>query len=119
MVACVHLGMDGKRPWQSGASPMDGNVIKLVKNQFDVGFELIEFEQELKELEAFSPAKIHMQSLVGEIATSENIDLEVRLDAARVLLENSDLFPIFFKLEGGHEILQQIIKDKLRDSVRH
>ena len=42
----MHLGMDGKRPWQSGASPMDDNVIKLVKNQFDVGYDLAEFEQE-------------------------------------------------------------------------
>ena len=115
----MRLGMDGKRPWQSGASSMDDNVVKLVKDQFDVGYELAQFEQELKELEAFSPAKIHMQSLVGEIATSENIDLEVRLDAARVLLENSDLFPIFFKLEGGYEILQQIIKEKMRDRIRH
>ena len=98
---------------------MDDNVIKLVKNQFDVSYELAEFEQELKELEAISPAKIHIQTLVAEIATSKNIDLEVRLDAARVLLESSDLFPIFFKLEGGHEMLQKIIKDKLRDSVRH
>ena len=111
--------MDGKRPWQSGDRFMDDNVIKLVKNQFDVGYELLEFEQELKELEVLSPAKMHIQALVGEIATSENIDLGVRLDAARVLLENSDLFPIFFKLEGGHEMLQKIIKDKLRDSVRN
>ena len=115
----MHLGMDGKRPWQSGDSSMDDSVVKLVKNQFDVGYELAQFEQELKELEAFSPAKIHMQSLVGEIATSENIDLEVRLDAARVLLENSDLFPIFFKLEGGYEMLQQIIKEKMRDRIRN
>ena len=115
----MHLGVDGKRPWQSGASFMDDNVIKLVKNQFDVGYELLEFEQELKELEVLSPAKMHIQSLVAEIATSENIDFEVRLDAARVLLESSDLFPIFFKLEGGHEMLQKIIKDKLRDSVRN
>ena len=115
----MHLGMDGKRPWQSGASPMDDNVIKLVKNQFDVKYDLAEFEQELRELEAFSPAKTHIQSLVAKIATWENIDLEVRLDAARVLLESSDLFPIFFKLEGGHEMLQKIIKDKLRDSVRN
>ena len=115
----MHLGMDGKRPWQSGGSFMDDNVIELVKNQFDVSHDLAEFEQELKELEALSPAKIHIQSLVYEVATSENIDPEVRLDAARVLLESSDLFPIFFKLEGGHEMLQQMIKDKLRDSVRN
>ena len=115
----MRLGMDGKRPWQSGASPMDDNVIKLVKNQFDVKYDLAEFEQELRELEAFSPAKTHIQSLVAKIATWENIDLEVRLDAARVLLESSDLFPIFFKLEGGYEILQQIIKEKMRDSVWH
>ena len=98
---------------------MDDKVINLVKNQFDVGYDLAEFEQELKELEVLSPAKNHMQTLVAEIATSENIDLEVRLDAARVLLESSDLFPIFFKLKGGHKMLQQIIKDKLRDRIRH
>ena len=96
---------------------MDDNVIKLVKNQFDVAYEIAEFEQELKELEVFSPAKRHIQALLAEIATSENIDLEVRLDAARVFLESSDLFPIF--LEGGHEMLQKIIKDKLRDRIRH
>jgi hypothetical protein len=98
---------------------MDDNVIKLVKNQFDVSYDIAEFEQEMKELEILSPAKVHIQTLVADIATSENIDLEVRLDAARVLLESSDLFPIFFELEGGHEMLQQIIKDKLRDSVWH
>jgi len=115
----VRLGMDGKRPWQSGASPMDDNVIKLVKNQFDVKYDLAEFEQELRELEAFSPAKTHIQSLVAKIATWENIDLEVRLDAARVLLESSDMLPFFFEMEGGHKILQQIIKEKMRDSVWH
>ena len=98
---------------------MDDNVINLVKSQFDVGYDLLEFEQELKELEVLSPAKMHTQTLVAEIATSENIDLEVRLDAARVLLESSDLFPIFFKLKGGHETLQKIVKEKMRDSVRH
>ena len=115
----MRLGMDGKRPWQSGASPMDDNVIKLVKNQFDVKYDLAEFEQELRELEAFSPAKTHIQSLVAKIATWENIDLEVRLDAARVLLESSDMLPFFFEMEGGHKILQQIIKEKMRDSVWH
>jgi hypothetical protein len=50
---------------------------------------------------------------------SENVDLDVRLKAARVLLESSDLFPVFFNLQGGYELLQEIIKEKMRDSVRH
>jgi len=115
----MHLGMDGKRPWQSGGSFMDDNVIELVKNQFDVSHDLAEFEQELKELEVLSPAKIHIQSLVYEVATSKNLDVEVRLDAARILCESSDIFPFFFEMEGGHEILQQIIKEKMRDRIRH
>lgn len=113
------LGFFDTRPYAAGFKQMDDNVIKLVKNGFDVSDDLAEFEQELKELEVFSPAKMHIQNLVGEIATSENIDLEVRLDAARVLLENSDLCPLFFKLEGGQEILQQNLKEKMRDSVWH
>lgn len=118
-MAHFKLGFLDTRPHTAGQNQMDDNVIKLVKNQFDVAYELAEFEQELKELEVLSPAKIHMQTLVAEIATSENIDVEVRLDAVRVLLETSDLFPVFFKLEGGHEMLAKIMKDKLRDSVRN
>jgi hypothetical protein len=98
---------------------MDDNVIKLVKDQFDVSYELAEFEQELKGAEPLSSDKMHLQTLVAEIAISETVDQKVRLSAARVLLESSDLFPIFCKLEGGHEILQEIIKEKMRDSVRH
>jgi hypothetical protein len=98
---------------------MDDNVIKLVKDQFDLSYELAEFEQELKGAEPLSSDKMHLQTLVAEIAISETVDHKVRLSAARVLLESSDLFPIFCKLEGGHEILQEIIKEKMRDSVRH
>ena len=118
-MAHFKLGFFDTRPNTAGKNQMDDNVIKLVKNQFDVVYELAEFEKELKELEVLSPAKMHIQSLVAEIATSENVDREVRRDAARVLLESTFLFPIFFKLEGGYEILQQMIKDKLRDSVRN
>ena len=98
---------------------MDDNVIKLVKNKFDLSYDLAEFEQELKGAKPLSSDKMHLQRLVAEIAISETVDHKVRLSAARVLLESSDLFPIFCKLEGGHEMLQKIIKDKLRDSVRN
>jgi hypothetical protein len=98
---------------------MDDNVIKLVKDQFDLSYDLAEFEQELKGSEPLSSDKIHLQTLVAQIATGETVDHKVRLNAARVLLESSDLFPIFCKLEGGHEMLQEIIKGKMRDCVRH
>ena len=98
---------------------MDDNVIKLVKDQFDVSYDLAEFALELKKAPPLSSEKIHLQTLVAEIATSERVDHQVRLDAARVLLESSDLFPIFCKLEGGHELLQQTIKEQMRDCVRN
>ncbi len=118
-MAHFKLGFFDTRPNTAWSKQMDDNVIKLVENQFDVVYDLAEFEQELKELEVFSPAKTHIQSLVAKIATSENLDLEVRLDAARILCETSDIFPFFFEMEGGHEILQQIIKEKMRDRIRH
>lgn len=98
---------------------MDEAVIQLVKNQFDVAADLAEFEEELRTAEPFSFQKMHTQVLVAQIVESENVDLDVRLKAARVLLESSDLFPVFFNLQGGYELLQEIIKDKLRDSVRN
>jgi hypothetical protein len=119
LVAGLFVGMDGKRPRQSVVKKMDDNVIKLVKDQFDVSYELAEFEQELKTAETFSSDKMQVQLLVAEIATGETVDHKVRLSAARVLLESSDIFPIFCKIEGGHEMLQEIIKEKMRDCIRH
>jgi hypothetical protein len=98
---------------------MDDNVIKLVKDQFDLSYDLAEFQEELKLAAPLSSYKMHLQSLVYDMALSETVDHQVRLDAARVLLESSDLFPIFCKLEGGHEVLQEIIKEKMRDCLRH
>ena len=98
---------------------MDDNVIKLVKDQFDLSYDLAEFEQELKGAEPLSIDKMNLQTLVAEIATGETVDHKVRLNAARVLLESSDIFPIFCKLEGGREMLQEIIKEKMRDCIRH
>ena len=98
---------------------MDEVVIELVKNQFDVTADLAEFEEELRTAEPLSFQKVHIQVLVSHIVESENVDLDVRLKAARVLLESSDLFPVFFNLQGGYELLQEIIKEKMRDSVRH
>lgn len=98
---------------------MDDNVIKLVKDQFNVSYDLAELKQELKEAEPLSSIKMHLQVLVSEIASSENVDHPLRLDAARVLLESSDLFPIFCKLEGGHKILQDVIKEHMRVCLRN
>jgi hypothetical protein len=98
---------------------MDEAVIQLVKHQFNVTADLAEFEEELRTAEPLSSQKAHIQVLVSHIVESENVDLDVRLKAARVLLESSDLFPIFFNLQGGYELLQEIIKEKMRDSVRH
>ena len=98
---------------------MDDNVIKLVKNQFDLSYDLAEFEQELKTAKIFSSEKMHLQTLVAEIAMGETVDSKVRLSAARVLLESSDIFPIFCRIEGGYEMLQESIKEIMRDSVRH
>ena len=98
---------------------MDGNVIKLVKNHFDVTADLAEFQEELRTVEPLSFHKVHIQVLVSHIIESENVDLDVRLKAARVLLESSDLFPVFFNLQGGYKLLQEIIKEKMRDSLWH
>lgn len=98
---------------------MDEVVIELVKNQFDVIADLTEFEEELRTAEPLSFQKVHVQVLVSHIIESENVDLDVRLKAARVLLESSDLFPVFFNLEGGYKLLQEIIKEKMRDSLWH
>lgn len=98
---------------------MDEAVIQLVKNQFDVAADLAEFEEELRTAEPLSSHKEHLQVLVSYIVASENVDLDVRLKAARVILESSDLFKVFFNLEGGHELLQQFIKEKMRDSLWH
>ena len=98
---------------------MDEVVIELVKNQFDVTADLTEFEEELRTAEPLSFQKVHVQVLVSHIIESENVDLDVRLKAARVLLESSDLFPVFFNLQGGYKLLQEIIKEKMRDSLWH
>lgn len=98
---------------------MDDNVINLVKDQFDVSYDLAELTQELKESEPLSSVKMHLQVLVSEIASSENVDHQVRLDAARVLLESSDLFPVYCKLKGGHKILQDVIKEHMRVCLRN
>ena len=118
-MAYYKLGFFDTRPNTARSSKMDEAVIQLVKNQFDVIVDLAEFEEELRTAEPLSLHKDHIQVLVSHIVESENVDLDVRLKAARVLLESSDLFPVFFNLQGGYELLQEIIKEKMRDSVRH
>ena len=117
-MAYVKLGFFDTRPHTARSNEMDEAVIQLVKNQFDLSYDLAEFEQELKGAEPLSSDKRHLQILVAQIAISETVDHKVRLSAARVLLESSDLFSLF-NLQGGYEMLQEIIKEKMRDSVRH
>lgn len=98
---------------------MYGNIIKLVDNECNLDLDLAEFERDIKAAKSLSSDKVHLQTLLAEIATSENVDQVTRLEAARVLLETSDIFAIFDNISCGKDMIVKIIKEKMGDLIRH
>ena len=70
---------------------MDDNVIEIVSRQFDLERDIKEFVAEIENAQAFSSEKVHLQMLLAEICKNTAASDEVRQQAARALIDTSDL----------------------------
>ena len=93
---------------------MDAKIIDIVRTTF-------ELSEDIKELKAenFSAEKLQIQYMLAQICANVNVSDSDRMEAARILIENSDLLAAIESVPNYKMLFDEIIQAVKHGGVRH
>jgi len=98
---------------------MDLKIIDIVKNTFDLSDELKELKAEIERADNFSAEKVQLQYMLAQICSNEAASDKDRQDAARILINNSDLRAAIESVPDYEMLIDEMIQAVKNGSVRH
>lgn len=98
---------------------MDAKIIDIVRTTFDLSDDIKELKAEIKRAENFSAEKLQIQYMLAQICANENASDNDRLEAARILIDNSDLRAAIESVPNYQILIDEMIQAVRNGSVRH
>jgi uncharacterized coiled-coil DUF342 family protein len=98
---------------------MDAKIIDIVRTTFDLSEEIKELRAEIERAEHFSAEKLQIQYMLAQICANVNASDNDRMEAARILIDNSDLRAAIELVPGNQIIINEMIQAVRNGSVRH
>lgn len=98
---------------------MDAKIIDIVRTTFDLSDDIKELKAEIKRAENFSAEKLQIQYMLAQICANVNASDEDRMEAARILIDNSDLRAAIESVPNYQILINEMIQAVRHGSVRH
>lgn len=98
---------------------MDAKIIDIVRSTFDLSEDIEQFKKEIERAEHFSAEKVHLQMLLAEICANESASDNDRMEAARILIDSSDLLAAIQSVPNYQILIDKLIQAARNGSVRH
>ena len=98
---------------------MDAKIIDIVRTTFELSEDIKEFKAEIERAENFSAEKLQIQYMLAQICANVNVSDSDRMEAARILIENSDLLAAIESVPNYKTLIDEVIQAVRNGSVRH
>lgn len=98
---------------------MDLKIIDIVRNTFDLSDDIKELKAEIERADNFSAEKLQLQYMLAQICANEAASTKDRQDAARILIDNSDLRAAIQSVPDYTMLIDEMIQAVKNGSVRH
>lgn len=98
---------------------MDLKIIDIVRNTFDLSDDIKELKAEIERADNFSAEKLQLQYMLAQICANEAASIKDRQDAARILINNSDLRAAIQSVPDYTMLIDEMIQAVKNGSVRH
>ena len=98
---------------------MDLKIIDIVRNTFDLSDDIKELKAEIERADNFSAGKLQLQYMLAQICANEAASTKDRQDAARILIDNSDLRAAIQSVPDYTMLIDEMIQAVKNGSVRH
>lgn len=98
---------------------MDLKIIDIVRNTFDLSDDIKELKAEIERADNFSAEKLQLQYMLAQICANEAASTKDRQDAARILINNSDLRAAIQSVPDYTMLIDEMIQAVKNGSVRH
>jgi len=98
---------------------MDAKIIDIVRTTFDLSEEIKELMAEIERAEHFSAEKLQIQYMLAQICANVNASDNDRMEAARILINNSDLRAAIESVPNYQILIDEMIQAVKNVSVRH
>jgi hypothetical protein len=98
---------------------MDAKIIDIVRMTFDLSEDIQDLKAEIERAENFSAEKLQIQYMLAQICANVNASDNDRMEAARILIDNSDLRAAIESVPNYEILIDEIIQAVKNGSVRH
>lgn len=98
---------------------MDAKIIDIVRTTFELSEDIKELKAEIERAENFSAEKLQIQYMLAQICANVNVSDSDRMEAARILIENSDLLAAIESVPNYKMLFDEIIQAVKHGGVRH
>lgn len=89
---------------------MDDNVVAIARIHFSLKDDIEEIAMDLEKCESFSPEKLQLQHLLAQVCANEEAPIEERREAARLLIQHSDLRAAIQTVPGWQDLVSEFIQ---------
>ena len=98
---------------------MDAKIIDIVRTTFDLSDDIKQLKAEMERAENFSAEKQQIQYMLSQICVNANASDNDRVEAARVLIQNSDLRAAIKSVPHKEILIDEMIQAVKHGGVRH
>lgn len=98
---------------------MDAKIIDIVRTTFDLSEDIKELKTEIERAQNFSAEKLQIQYMLAQICANANASDNDRMEAARILIDNSDLRAAIESVPNYQILIDEMIQAVRNGSVRH
>lgn len=98
---------------------MDAKIIDIVRTTFELSEDIKELKAEIERAESYSAEKLQIQYMLAQICNNGAASDRDRLEAARILIENSDLRAAIESVPNYQILIDEMIQAVRNGSVRH
>lgn len=98
---------------------MDAKIIDIVRTTFDLSEDIKELKTEIERAQNFSAEKLQIQYMLAQICANVNASDNDRIEAARILIDNSDLRAAIESVPNYQILIDEMIQAVRNGSVRH
>lgn len=98
---------------------MDAKIIDIVRTTFELSEDIQDLKVEIERAENFSAEKLQIQYMLAQICNNGAASDRDRLEAARILIENSDLLAAIESVPNYKMLFDEIIQAVKHGGVRH
>jgi hypothetical protein len=98
---------------------MDAKIIDIVRTTFDLSDDIKQLKAEIESAGNFSAEKLQIQYMLAQICANANASENDRMEAARVLIQHSDLRAAIESVPNKEILIDEMIQAVRHGGLRH